>query len=229
VNPTTAPTPEFDMEILSLAELRPHPRNYREHTEDQIIHIIESLKEHGYYRNVVVARENTILAGHGVVKAALRMAWTRIPGIRLDVGPDDPAALKVLTGDNEIARLAEVDDRLLTELLKEIKDDELSDLLGTGYDPQMLAALAFVTRPASEITDFDEAAEWAGMPEFDSHVDPTRVIISFQSEEDRDAFVKQYDFAYTGRGKVYTAWWPPRPRRDLDSVRFEEEEEVVAS
>ena len=221
------PPPQFDMEILVLEELRPHPRNYREHTEEQLAHIVESLREHGYYRNVVVAREGTILAGHGVVKAALRMGWTAIPGIRLDVGPDDAAALKVLTGDNEIARLAEIDDRALTELLKEIKDDELSDLLGTGYDPQMLAALAFVTRPASEIASFDAAAEWVGMTEFEPVPEAVQIVISFRSREDRDRFVAEHDFHYTTRGKVFTAWWPPRPRRDLASVRFEEEEEVA--
>lgn len=58
---------EFQHEMIEIQTLKPHPRNYRTHPEDQIAHLIESISKHGFYRNVVIAKEGTILAGHGVV------------------------------------------------------------------------------------------------------------------------------------------------------------------
>ena len=156
---------QIEIKYVSVSELKPHPKNYRAHPDDQLEHIIQSIKDNGHYRNVVVAQDNIILAGHGVVKASSKMGLESIPVVQLDVPHDDPKAIKVLTGDNEIAHLGLVDDRLLTELLKEVKDYDMNGLLGTGYDDAMLASLVMVTRPKSEIEDFDAAAEWVGMPE----------------------------------------------------------------
>jgi ParB-like chromosome segregation protein Spo0J len=55
----------FATEQASLTDLKPHPRNYRTHSDDQLKHLIQSIKEHGFYRNVVVIKDGTILAGHG--------------------------------------------------------------------------------------------------------------------------------------------------------------------
>lgn len=105
---------EFETEMVSVEELRPHPRNYRKHPEDQIEHLVDSIKQNGFYRNVVIARDGTILAGHGVVEACIRLNTSEIPVIRLNREPDDPQSLKVLTGDNEIGHLGEIDDRILS-------------------------------------------------------------------------------------------------------------------
>ncbi|MEE9490553.1 MAG: ParB N-terminal domain-containing protein [Thermoplasmata archaeon] len=215
----------FDVEAVSRDALKEHPRNYRDHLDDQIEHIVMSLRENGYYRNIVISKDNYILAGHGVVRAATEVGMNEVPAIRLDVPHDDPRALKVLTGDNEIAHLGVVNDRMLTEILKEVKED--GDLLGTGYDEQMLAALVMVTRPASEIADLDAAKEWAGadMPEHDAGDPAVRCAVHFRNEDDRDKFLKELrvedeNILYK-RGSVYSFWWPPRPRNDLASVRIE--------
>lgn len=207
---------------VPLSALRPHPRNYRKHSPDQLAHIVESIKEHGFYRPVISARDGTILAGHGLVLAARQMGLEEVPVFRLDLDPADPRALKVLTGDNEISRLAEIDDRALSELLKEVKDVDLEGLLGTGYDDQMLAALVFVTRPKDEIEGMNEAAEWVGMPEFGSAPETLQIRMMFRNAEDRKKFVAFADLKPTYRAEsTWTAWWPPKEREDLASVRFE--------
>jgi hypothetical protein len=210
---------DFKTEIVPIAGLKEHPRNYREHPDDQLEHIIESIREHGLYRNIVIARDGTILAGHGVVKAVHKMGSEYIKVRRLDLDPNEPRALKVLTGDNESGRLAEVDDRALTEILKEIKDFDVDGLLGTGFDEMMLANLAFVTRPQSEIADFDEAAHWVGMPEFERDPQPMKVIINFRNEMDRAEFARILGLNFTDRTK--SAWWPPKEKEDVSSLLFE--------
>lgn len=205
----------------NVSDLKPHPRNYQRHPQDQLDQIIASIETHGFYRNIVVAQDNTILAGHGVVEAVKKMGRKRVPVIRLPLDPDEPRALKVLTSDNEINNLAEVDDRGLTEMLKEIMSED--GLAGTGFSEQQLAALTMVTRPASEIKDINEAAEWIGLPEFIPEENPIQVIVAFRNTYDRDEFAKRLDLELRDKQRQ-SIWFPDKERRDLDSVRWSEDD-----
>ncbi len=208
--------------LVLIDGLKPHPKNYRTHPEDQIEHLMESLREFGFYRNVVIAKDSTILAGHGIVEAARRLGYEKVPSERLNIDPDSPLALKLLAADNYLPHFSEDDDRLLTELLREVRESE--SLLGTGFDDQSLAALVMVTRDASEIADFDAAAEWVGMPAYDSD-DPISVAVSiqFDTEADRAKFVDKMDLEVTMRhGRTWSTWWPPRVRNDISSLRWDD-------
>lgn len=185
-----APAAVRSQEVASVADLKPHPRNYRRHPDDQIDHLVKSIQEFGFYRNVVVAKDNTILAGHGVVQAMKRMGRTEVPVVRLPLAPDDPRALKLLAGDNEIARTAEADERSLADLLSEVSS--AVSLEGTGFDEESLAKLVFMTRRPDELGEWvkDHQREWAGMPEFKQE-DKTafrRLIVNFQSQADVEHF-----------------------------------------
>jgi hypothetical protein len=208
--------------LVPVAQLKAHPRNYREHPPDQLAHIIRSIEEHGVYRNVVVARGDVILAGHGVVKALTQMGRAEVPVIRLDIDPMSVQALKLLAGDNEIGHLAEVNDRMFTELLSEVRD--LGGLLGTGYDDAMLANLMFVTR--GETADQDEAEQWAaaGMPGDINSAAKHKLIISFVNPEDRERFVREYAIRVMKRESVvWCARWPHRGMEDVSALKFEKE------
>src|SRR5260221_379400 len=83
--------------MIALNQLKPHERNYRDHPEDEITHLMESIRANGFYRNIVVARDGTtILAGHGVVEAARRLGIEDIPAYRTDYDANDPRAIKLL-------------------------------------------------------------------------------------------------------------------------------------
>ena len=217
----------FKSENVNIHTLKPHPRNYRNHPEDQLSHIIESIKVNGFYRNIVVASDDVILAGHGVVSAAKRMGIEEVPIVRVKFDSNDPKALKLLTGDNEISKLGEVDDRLLTELLKEIKDVDSEGLLGTGYDDKMLANLLFITRPEGEIKNFSEAAEWVGMPEYQPENENYTVHVQLEDEKTRDEFLKFCGVKTITKtlrdGKYMSFWWPDKERNDRSSLRFTDE------
>jgi hypothetical protein len=208
----------FVAEWIDTQDLKPHPRNYQQHPDYQLRHIIKSIETHGFYRNVVVAKDNTILAGHGVVEAATRLGITQIPVHRVDLMPDDTKALQILTGDNEINNLAVVNDRMLTELLKEIALDDTAGLIGSGFDENQLATLAMITRPAHEIKDKDEAAEWLGMPDLEIEKPSIRLIVHFDNETDREEFAKLIGYKFTENTK--SIWYPQRERDDVTSVEF---------
>lgn len=209
-------------EMMSLGELKPHPRNYREHPDDQVEHLVQSIREHGLYRAIVATADGTILVGHGIVKAASKLGIAQVPVLKLNLDPKDPRALKLLAGDNESGHLAEVDDRRLSELLKEVLDSDIEGkLLGTGYDPSMLAGLVMVTRPATEIQGFNEAAEWVGMPEYQPGETSIQLVVTFKTEDDRKAFTDKVGLRVDKIvRRTWSARWPFTVHEDASSLRF---------
>ena len=207
-------------------DLKPHPKNYKQHPDDQIDHIVKSIEQHGFFRNVVVARGNVILAGHGVVAAARRMGLKRIPVVCLDLDPNDVRALKVMASDNEISHLAMVDDRALTGMLKDILKIA-GDLDGTGFNRDRLALLAMATRPPSEVGDVDEALLWLGMPEYEGPKCERFIIkVNCDSEQDREDLLAKMGATGFGlksgsSGTTFSLRWPLKKRETPSGVAFE--------
>lgn len=137
--------------VVPIAELKPHPRNYKKHPAKQLAHLEASLKKYGQFRNVVLAEDGTILAGHGVTEAAARLGWTNLTCIRLPISPNSPEALKILALDNELPKFAETDDGALVRLLREVAGSDLDGLLGSGFD-----VVPGDAAPPTEFPEFDE-------------------------------------------------------------------------
>lgn len=213
---------------MNVSELKPHPENYQLHPDNQLEQIIESIRQHGFYRNIVVANDNTILAGHGVVQAVKKMGKKRVPVIQLDLDSTDPKAYKVMTSDNEINNLAKVNDRALTDLLKNLLEIEGNGaLMGTGFDENQLAALAFTSRPASELQDQDAVAEWVGMADWEQKPEYPELSIKFDDEQSRQDFMDMIGATIINKkfGRVWSIWYPERSREDLINLKFEEADE----
>ncbi len=84
----------------------------------------------------------------------------------------------------------------------------------------MLANLVMVTRPESEIKDFDAAAEWVGMPDYDPSPEPKRIVVSFRNEDDRAEFARRLDVLLDDTMRM-SIWWPNKEKDDISSVRFD--------
>ena len=97
---------------------------------------------------------------------------------------------------------------------------------GTGFDELSLAALAMITRPASELADLDEAGEWLGLPGFQRADDVPTLLVKFDSIDDRTKFLEEIGYAANRVSRIgggHTIWWPDRPQNDLQSLRFQAE------
>jgi hypothetical protein len=131
---------------MAIEDLKPHPRNYQTHSDSQLQHLKSSILEHGFYRNIIVAKDGTILAGHGVTAAATELGIEKVPVIQLDIDPGSTAALRVLVSDNEISRMSDPNEYQLLELLKSISQDSSDTLalLGTGILPEEMEALSML-------------------------------------------------------------------------------------
>ncbi len=108
--------------VLSIAQLFPHPRNYRQHSEAQLRKLRASLERFGQARSIVVipntSRGYTIVAGHGVVDAARSLHWSQL---RADVLPEtwtEQDIVGYLIADNTLSSDAEDDEYILMELLQ---------------------------------------------------------------------------------------------------------------
>ena len=120
--------PDLEPLLVDINLVRPHPENPSSGDEDEIV---TSIEVNGMYRPIYVQQSTRyILAGNTTYAACLNLRALRIPVIWLDV--DDEQALRILLGDNELARLAIVDRALLNPLVQRLLETELK-LLGTGY------------------------------------------------------------------------------------------------
>lgn len=142
-----APQAEYAVELVAIRDLSPHPRNYRDHPEEQLAHLRQSLQEFGVIKNIVISQDDVILAGHGLVKAARQLKMDKLPVWRFPLPHTHPLALKIVITDNESARLGVRDDRALASLLQSLHRESPSSLLGTGYNAADVETLTNTLRP----------------------------------------------------------------------------------
>jgi len=66
-----------------VAALKPDPRNARTHPKRQIEQLVRSIKEFGFTNPILVDEQETLIAGHGRLRAAKEMALAEVPTITL--------------------------------------------------------------------------------------------------------------------------------------------------
>jgi hypothetical protein len=78
-------SPDFRMEVvpISLATLRPYPKNPRTHSKKQTRQIADSIRRFGFTNPVLVSDDDEIIAGHGRVEAAKLLQMKSVPAVRL--------------------------------------------------------------------------------------------------------------------------------------------------
>ena len=124
-------------EVISrlISELKPHPRNYNNHSDRQVDDLALSLKRFGQRKPIVTWRD-MIVAGHGLTMAAQMAGWTSILTMPIPDDWDEATVLAYLAADNELARQADPDLAQLAAITKELEgiDEELAKLAAGGDD-----------------------------------------------------------------------------------------------
>lgn len=102
------------------SQFLPNPLNYRLHPQAQRDAVRGSLTELGWIQNVIEnVRTGNLIDGHERVMSALQNGDTEVPYIQVDLSPEEEKlALAVL---DPIGAMAETDDKILAELLKEVE------------------------------------------------------------------------------------------------------------
>ena len=78
------------IEYLPIDDLKPYDRNAKEHPQEQVDQIIESIRQFGMNDPIGIwSDENLIVEGHGRMLALQQMGETMVPTIRLDHMTDE--------------------------------------------------------------------------------------------------------------------------------------------
>jgi DNA modification methylase len=129
------------VELRAAKGLKVNPRNARSHSPRQVQQIAASVREFGWVAPIVVDEDDTVLAGHGRLRAALLLNMEAVPTIQVKhLTPERKRAF--MLADNRLAELAEWDEELLTIELKELSGLEFDfDFEVTGFETRDLDRL----------------------------------------------------------------------------------------
>jgi len=117
------------IEQLPTDTLIPYARNTRTHSEAQVAQIAGSIREFGFTNPVLIDGENGIIAGHGRVLAAQKLALGKVPCIRLSHLTETQRRAYIIA-DNKLALNAGWDEELLAL--------EMADLQSLGVNAESL-------------------------------------------------------------------------------------------
>jgi DNA modification methylase len=125
--------------MTRVGDLTPYARNSRTHSDEQIAQIAASIKEFGWTNPILIDGEKGIIAGHGRLKAAMRLGLEEIPAIELSHLTEIQKKALIIA-DNKLALNAGWDNELLSLELEELELEGL-DLSLTGFGEEEISAL----------------------------------------------------------------------------------------
>jgi DNA modification methylase len=132
----TRPWPADRVEHWPIERLIPYANNPRLHSEADLDRIAASIRKWGWTNPVLVDEQGVLIAGHGRVNVAARLALKSIPVI-VARGWSDEEKQAYRLADNELAARASWDPDLLRNELRDLKFSGF-DLELTGFEPDRL-------------------------------------------------------------------------------------------
>ena len=147
---------EMKYYLADVNDLIPYIRNARTHSESQIAQIAASIKEFGFLSPILIAEDNTILAGHGRLAAARKLGLTKVPCVK-ESHLTETQRRAYIIADNKLSLNAGWDEDILAIELSELQGADFDlDLL--GFDESELASI-FEDDKEVEDDDFDVEEE----------------------------------------------------------------------
>lgn len=147
---------EMQYYLADINDLIPYIRNARTHSESQIAQIAASIKEFGFLSPILIAEDNTILAGHGRLAAARKLGLKQVPCVK-ESHLTETQRRAYIIADNKLSLNAGWDDEILAIELSELQGADFDlDLL--GFDESELVNI-FEDDKEVEDDDFDVEEE----------------------------------------------------------------------
>jgi DNA modification methylase len=141
-----------EIEQIKTADLVPYARNAKKHDEAQVAKLAGSIREFGFNNPVLIDADNGIIAGHGRVMAAQKLALASVPCLRLSHLSETQKRAYILA-DNRLAELGGGWDAEMLKLeLADLGDLDV-DLDGIGFGADDLQDLELSEEP--ETSDVD--------------------------------------------------------------------------
>lgn len=75
---------ELRIEYIDPDKLTPYENNAKQHPDEQVEHIANSIREFGFRQPIVVDANNVVVIGHGRLLAAKKLGLETVPVVRAD-------------------------------------------------------------------------------------------------------------------------------------------------
>lgn len=75
---------ELRIEYIDPDKLTPYDNNAKQHPDDQVEHIANSIREFGFRQPLVIDRDGVLVIGHGRLLAAKKLGLKTVPCVRAD-------------------------------------------------------------------------------------------------------------------------------------------------
>lgn len=133
---------------LAIEKVQPHDTSHK--TDAAIEMITESLKEYGFQQPIVIDKNNVIIAGNALYRAALALGIKKVPCIVADHLSDEEVA-QYRIADNKTSEFAKWNEKKLRQELSYLEspqslqycfDNSILDMLGMNEKPKATPKLA---------------------------------------------------------------------------------------
>lgn len=128
-----------EMAEVSLSLLKPYERNAKQHSQEQIDKIKDSIREFGFVSPCLIDRDFNLIAGHGRVMAARELGIESVPCVFIE-GLTETQRRAYILADNRLTELGGWDMDLVNAELEAL-DEEGFDATLTGFDWEAATAL----------------------------------------------------------------------------------------
>ena len=118
----------YPHKIIPTVDLKPYAKNARQHSAAQIAQLVKSIETFGFTNPLLIDEDHNIIAGHGRLEAALRLAFKAVPCI-IVTGLNEEQRRALVIADNQLALGATWNEEVLASELRSLSAD-LQQLVG---------------------------------------------------------------------------------------------------
>jgi hypothetical protein len=229
---------ESNVQLIDINKVKQNKNNPRLIRDEKYLDLLESITESPSMmslREVVLDKDYVIQGGNQRHKACKELGWKQIPYKMYteEMYKQDLAARRAAAKKKNEKYIKESYEDLCKEFV--IKDNGSYGEMDWKVAREGGWKIEKMEKWGQDVPDFgnherleevnSEDGEWVGMPEFSAKNPSKKIIIHFETEEDREAFTKEYKMKFTQ--KQANAWstnYPFKDRDDLSSVKFEKDE-----
>lgn len=141
------------IEHILTSQPRENVRNARTHSRRQINQIASSIREFGFVSPILIDEHDRLIAGHGRLEAARKLALATVPAIRL-CDLTEPQKRALALADNKLAENAGWNVQLLAEELEYLTNVEIDfDVSITGFENAETDGLIDGARKADALSE----------------------------------------------------------------------------
>ncbi|MBR3237055.1 MAG: site-specific DNA-methyltransferase [Oscillospiraceae bacterium] len=144
---------------IEISKLKLYENNAKQHSEDQIRKIADSIREFGFLSPCLVDTAGNVIAGHGRIAAAELLGMKTVPCVTIEDLTEDQRRAYILA-DNRLTELGEWDMAIVSDELAALREHGF-DIDLTGFD------IDAIDEPDIDFSDIDEGGGlgWEEDPE----------------------------------------------------------------